>query len=296
MAMRTQKKVKRPPLLMTLAGIDPSAGAGIYRDLHVFHRGGGYGVAVATAMTVQNTLGVKAVYPIPVKVIREQWQHLFADRLPDGIKIGMLANKDIVREVMTCLQVYQEACQQQGKKGYVILDPVLISSSGHSLLEPRAWPLLIQKLFPLCSLITPNLPEAHALLGRDYQPEEDCPPEKMVKIILDLQQLGIKNVLLKGGHHPQQQVVEDWWGPFTEKPHFPLVILRSPRIHQRQGKQWRGTGCFLSSSILVHRCLRGDTLESLVAAKADLLQVMEELTKKKRPSWGQGGWNLDDFS
>ena len=147
------------PTVLTIAGSDCSAGAGLQADLKTVHACGGYALTVATAITAQNSQGVSAVYPLPTQIVQSQLQAIVDDYDIQAIKIGMLGNTEILKTVIAFLQ--------QINHPNVVLDPVLISSSGKPLLEHRALPILIHELLPQTRLITPNIPEVNALLNRE---------------------------------------------------------------------------------------------------------------------------------
>ncbi len=209
---------------LSIAGFDGSGGAGMQADLKTFSALECYGMTVLTALPVQNTCGVRNCYDIPLTAIEEQLEAIFDDIEPDSIKIGMLFSRSIIERVADFLRKHASHIP-------VVLDPVMVAKSGDALLQPDAVEILKAQLIPLACLITPNLPEARALVGAI--PEPELLGEKLL-------QLGPGAVLLKGGHADSltcddlllQQGASTW--------------LTSERIHS---KNTHGTGCTLSAAI-----------------------------------------------
>src|SRR5690606_16691645 len=165
-----------------------SGGAGIQADLKTFSALGAYGMAVLVALTAQNTHGVTGIHVVPSSFVTRQIDTLFADVRVDAVKIGMLADAEIARTVAEALERH--------RPGIVVLDPVMVATSGDRLLEPDAVAVLRERLLPLVSLITPNLPEAGDLLGVRRAVDLDEAKEQAVR----LRELGVPRVLVKGGH------------------------------------------------------------------------------------------------
>ncbi len=210
---------------LSIAGFDGSGGAGIQADLKTFSALGCYGMTVLTALPVQNTCGVRSCYEIPLKAIEEQLATIFEDIEPDSIKIGMLFSGSIIDLVADFLTHYAGSIP-------IVLDPVMVAKSGDSLLQPDAVDKMKKKLIPLATLITPNLPEAHALVGTIHEPE--ILGERLL-------QLGPEAVLLKGGHS-DQQTADD----LLLNQQGLCTWLTSERVHS---KNTHGTGCTLSAAI-----------------------------------------------
>lgn len=212
-----------PPHILTIAGSDPSGGAGIQADLKTVGALGGYGMSVITALTAQNTVGVQDIFHVPTDFIRSQIESLFSDIRIDAVKIGMLGTAACADAVSMALQTYT---------GPIVLDPVLVSTSGDSLSSDELQKTLTSCLLPLVTLITPNIPEAEALLGK--------PVNDLKSAAHDLLGLGAKAVLLKGGH-ANGNIVRDILCTPEE-----TFIFESPRIHT---ENTHGTGCTLSSAV-----------------------------------------------
>ncbi len=213
---------------LTIAGSDSGGGAGIQADLKTFSALGAYGMSVITALTAQNTQGVQAVHPIPADFIQAQCDAVFSDIRVDAVKIGMLAQADIIHAVAAALRQWQPAC--------VVLDPVMIAKGGHALLAPEAVTALRDDLLPLATLITPNLPEAAALLNQPEATTED----EMKAQGHTLLALGCRAVLMKGGHLGGEQS-PDWL--ITPEGEYAFRSKRLPT------KNTHGTGCTLSAAL-----------------------------------------------
>lgn len=212
---------------LSIAGFDGSGGAGIQADLKTFSALGCYGMTVLTALPVQNTFGVKKCYSIPLKSIEEQLHFLFEDILPDSIKLGMLFSSEIIEVVASFLSKYAQNIP-------IVLDPVMLAKSGDALLLPEAVQSLKTKLIPLATLITPNIPEAYALVGEDENNNELTLAEKLLI-------LGPKAVLLKGGHAIGTTATD-----LLLEQNLQKQLFSAPRI---DSKNTHGTGCTLSAAI-----------------------------------------------
>ena len=237
-----------PPVALTIAGSDPSGGAGIQADLKTFSALGGYGCAVITALTAQNTRGVTGVLPIPAAFVADQLDTLFADVAIDTVKIGMIANADIAAVVAEALRTYQPR--------YVVLDPVMVATSGDRLLEPDAESVLRHELLPLADLITPNLDEAATMLGAEPAADADQIRDQLRA----LRSEGAKRVLLKGGHLDGDDLATD----FLIGPQGTIHELSARRVRTRNT---HGTGCTLSSAIAVLRPGAANWLSAVRGAK-----------------------------
>jgi hydroxymethylpyrimidine/phosphomethylpyrimidine kinase len=217
--------------VLTIAGSDPSGGAGIQADLKTFSALGGYGMAVLTGLTAQNTLGVRSVHPVPPRFVAEQLDAVFDDVHVDAVKIGMLGTAGVIHAVADVLAVRRPP--------YVVLDPVMVAKSGHRLLDPDAVSALRTRLLPIVHLVTPNLPEAADLLGAPVASDESTMHQQAVA----LAGLG-PAVLLKGGHLGGAESPDLFrQGEVTRR-------FTAPRIGTKSD---HGTGCTLSSAIA---CLR----------------------------------------
>lgn len=216
-----------PLTALTIAGSDPSGGAGIQSDLRTFAAFGVAGLSVITAITVQSSLGVQAVYPVDAEIVAAQLSTLLEDTQPDAVKIGMLGGADQVQAVTDVLRRFRPA--------NIVLDPVLSSSGGAALLDAAGRQLLLTELMPLCDLVTPNLGEAALLTGRPVYDKETMHTAGKALIAM-----GARAVLVKGGHLPG--VPQDWLFRLGDAP-VEYQCSRVPTDHSH------GTGCLLSSAI-----------------------------------------------
>ncbi len=216
-----------PPIALTIAGSDSGGGAGIQADLKTFHTFGVFGCSALTAVTAQNTTEVAAVYTLPEEIVREQIRAVATDLPPDAVKTGMLANAALVECVAQAIAEYQLS-------NYV-LDPVMISTSGHRLLDQEAEDTIRRRLIPLATVVTPNLHEAHILTGLAVETPSDL--ADAAKAILDL---GAGAVLVKGGHLAGDVVVDLLRTEESEH------VWSRPRIDTPAG---HGTGCTLSAAL-----------------------------------------------
>src|SRR5690606_34535796 len=221
------------PVTLTIAGSDPSGGAGIQADLKTFSALGAYGTAVLVALTAQNTHGVTGVHVVPTAFITQQLETLVADVSVDAVKIGMLANAEVVNTVADFLERHRPPS--------VVLDPVMVATSGDRLLDASAVRDLRDRLLPLADLVTPNLPEAAALLETEPARED----EEIIRQADALRELGVARVLLKGGHRVESAESADYYvdGDVSR-------WLRAPRVDTTHT---HGTGCTLSSAIAALR-------------------------------------------
>lgn len=237
---------RRYPVALSIAGSDSSGGAGIQADIKTFSALGVYGATAITAITAQNTRGVYAQHAIPPQLVYDQIVAVMEDVSPAVIKVGMLANADVVDAVAEALMRYDVP---------VILDPVMVSSSGHRLLSVEAEEVVKQRLMPMATLLTPNIPEMQALTSMPLSSDD----EKR-EAAEHLMALGARAILLKGGHEEgatksdilYQHGAED----ITAMP-FTLPTIATRNIH--------GTGCTLSSAIAAYMA-RGYALTEAVAA------------------------------
>lgn len=214
--------------VLTIAGSDSGGGAGIQADLKTFSALGCYGTSVITAVTAQNTLGIKSIHSIPVHVIIDQLQAVLTDIKPVAIKIGMINRAEVVDAI------YKELIKYD--KVPIILDPVMVATSGHKLIEPNTIIHLKEKLFAAATLITPNIDEAIILSGQKINSVE-----QMITAGKNIVNQGVNAVLIKGGHLPGLIMYD----VLIERDHEP-VIFESPFI---PSKNLHGTGCTLSSAI-----------------------------------------------
>jgi hydroxymethylpyrimidine/phosphomethylpyrimidine kinase len=216
------------PVALTIAGSDPSGGAGIQADLKTFTAFGVYGTSVITALTAQNTRGVKGVEVISPAFVRAQLSSVMTDVRINAIKTGMLANADLIVAIQRALMSAPQLP--------LVLDPVMVATSGHSLLAADAVDALRRLLIPRATIVTPNIPEAARLLGVDAA----ASVEQMVAQAQALRQLGCRAVLLKGGHGDGAAATDILVIGET------VTRIEKPRIDTINT---HGTGCTLSAAI-----------------------------------------------
>ncbi|MCP2263845.1 bifunctional hydroxymethylpyrimidine kinase/phosphomethylpyrimidine kinase [Promicromonospora thailandica] len=239
-----------PVVALTVAGSDPSGGAGIQADLKTFAALGGYGCAVLTGLTAQSTTGVTRVHPVPADMVTAQLETLFADVAVDAVKIGMTTDAAVARAVAAVLRDLRAGADRP----VVVLDPVMVATSGDRLLAADAEAVLRDELLPLADLVTPNLPEAAVLLG--ISPARDA--AEAAAQATALLRLGPGHALVKGGHLDGPQAVDQLAGPDG------VVALRAPRVATRNT---HGTGCTLSSACAVLRPAHDGWAPAVRAAK-----------------------------
>ncbi|EPC00033.1 hypothetical protein L861_07665 [Litchfieldella anticariensis FP35 = DSM 16096] len=246
------------PNVLTIAGSDPSGGAGIQADLKTFSALGAYGTSVITALTAQNTRGVTGVHPIPADFIATQLETLFDDVAIDAVKIGMVASRDVAETIREALTRHRPR--------WIVLDPVMVAKSGDVLVDDAGIRAVRELLVPLADLITPNLPEAAVLLDTTTPNT----PDAMEALLPQLTSLGTRHVLLKGGHLRGERC------PDLLVNNGQAQWLDGPRIAT---DNLHGTGCSLSSAITA--CLaHDDDLPTAVAqAKRWLSAALEASTR-----------------
>ncbi|MBB3914456.1 bifunctional hydroxymethylpyrimidine kinase/phosphomethylpyrimidine kinase [Rhizobium fabae] len=232
--------------VLSIAGSDPSGGAGIQADLKAFSARGVYGMAVVTALTAQNTQGVSGVHLVPPQFVADQINAVFADVRVDAVKIGMIANAGIAEAVAAALAGHRDIP--------IVIDPVMIAKGGAALLAPEAVDVLTRRLLPLATLLTPNLPEAAALL---HQPVAANRAE-MAAQAEQLRALGPAAVLVKGGH--------------LESDESPDVLATADGLHWFEArrvptKNTHGTGCTLSSALAAELAKGASAREAVAIAK-----------------------------
>ncbi len=238
----------RIPNCLSIAGVDPSGGAGVLADVKAMSASGAYAAGVVTALTAQNTCGVTGVMPVPPAFVTEQLETLFADVAIDAVKIGMLADPGIISAVAESLRKHRPA--------WIVLDPVMVAKSGDRLLAEEALAALKTELIPMADVITPNLPEAEALLGRPIAGREAMPAAARDLFRLMTTKKG--GVLLKGGHLASGEAASDLY--FDGEDHW----FESPRLAT---KNTHGTGCTLSSMLAAQLAFSQEPLRAVAVAK-----------------------------
>ena len=263
---------------LSIAGSDPSGGAGIQADLKTFAANGVYGMSVITALTAQNTTGVKDIYTIPADFVKEQLECVFEDIPPDAVKIGMQGDADSIRVICDILSGYKkntmaDAAEPDLNTMKIVIDPVMVSTSGHDLINEESYRVLCDYLLPMADIITPNLPEAEKLTGMTITSHKGMlDAAKLLRRYFDC------SVLIKGGHALFCDTFTEY-----EKCLFPDPVLKhastdllllfdddkpvflySDRI---DNPNTHGTGCTLSSAIAAGLALGKDMKTAVREAK-----------------------------
>ena len=240
--------------VLTIAGSDPSGGAGIQADLKTFAALGCFGMTAITALTAQNTCGVRAIHPVPPDMLGAQIDAVLEDIGADAVKVGMLHSPEIVRTVAQAIDRHHLS--------RVVFDPVMVATSGAKLIDDPAIAVLVAELFPRATLITPNLDEAALLVGRPLVCAQD-----MAQAAAELLANGARAVLLKGGHLAGD-VVMDLLLPAEGEP----LWMQAPRIATANT---HGTGCTLSSAIAAHLALGAPLIDAVQQARAFVRQALQ---------------------
>ena len=244
--------MKRYPTTLIIAGSDSGGGAGIQADIKTCTALGVYATTAITAITAQNTLGVHGIQAVTPEMVKKQIYAILQDFTVDCIKIGMLCNAQIATAVADVLQDVNIP---------IIVDPVMVSTSGHKLLSNDAITTIIDHLFPLTEVITPNIHEATLLSGVDIICEEDIAHAANI-----LQQRGCRAVLIKGGHLVGSEATDHLY--LHDKKHY---TFSTPYISTQNT---HGTGCTLSSAIAAYRALGYDLYRAVKQAKEYVSQAI----------------------
>ena len=259
------------PIALTIAGSDSSGGAGIQADLKTFAALGVYGASVITALTAQNTTGVSGIHQVPAEFVSAQIDAVFSDLAVGAVKIGMVAHPPVIDAIVAGLARWSPK--------HVVLDPVMVATSGDRLLAAEAVEALRTKLIPLASVITPNLPEAAALLDEPVAAGETAVEDQGRRLLA----MGCKAVLIKGGHGEGAESIDYLIGANG------TIVLAAPRVAT---KNTHGTGCSLSSAVAAELA-KGESMETAVRnAKA---WVSAAIAAADRFSVGRGHGPIHHF-
>ncbi|WP_162063755.1 bifunctional hydroxymethylpyrimidine kinase/phosphomethylpyrimidine kinase [Vibrio taketomensis] len=250
----TTHSFSHTPIVLTIAGSDSGGGAGIQADIKAISATGSFACSVITAITSQNTLGVSAIFPIPLEHVESQLDAVFSDLNIVAVKVGMLADANIIKVVANKIKQYQPK--------HLVIDPVMVATSGDLLLEQSAISTLKTELIPLADIITPNLPEGAALTGLAVPHNQD----QMTAMIEDLRALGAKAVLLKGGHLEQDENSND-------------LLIQTESVHLISAKRCatkntHGTGCTLSSALASYLAQGNEMQTAVELAKQYISQAI----------------------
>ncbi len=261
--------IEKPPVALTIAGSDSSGGAGIQADLKTFHALGVYGMSAITALTAQNTQGVTGIFPVDAEFVTRQVATTVRDIPPDAVKTGMLANRAVVAAVA-------EAAERHRFRA-LIVDPVMVATTGALLLEPDAVEAIRERLLPWATLLTPNAPEAGTLLGRAIESTNQLASAARVLV----EDLGARAVLVKGGDLSGNDLVDVFYD--GER----LELFRSPRIRTNST---HGSGCALASAVAAYVARGNGLLEAVRRARQWVRRGIETA-----PPLGQGRGPLNLF-
>lgn len=229
---------------LTIAGSDSSGGAGIQADLKTMTALGVYGMSAITALTAQNTTGVQSIFEVTPKFLEDELDSIFTDIFPDSVKIGMVSNADLIRVIS------KKLIEHNAKN--IVVDPVMVSTSGSKLMADGAKETLLSELFKVADIITPNIPEAEALTGQSIKSKDD-----MVEASKKIGEFFEGYILLKGGHSADN--ADDLLYKNLEKIWIKGERIENPNTH--------GTGCTLSSAIASYLAMGHDVPESVHLAK-----------------------------
>jgi len=265
------RKVYQYPSVLTIAGSDSGGGAGIQADLKTFSALGCYGTSAITAITIQNTLGVTGIHSIPADTVQGQIIAVMDDIRPAAIKIGMVHSTELAIAISATLKAYPDTP--------VIFDPVMVATSGDKLIKEDTVSVLKEILFPLMTLITPNLDEAEILTGQHITNAEE-----MRSAARSLLQTGCAAVLLKGGHLKGPKLFDVYISADGEEEIFESDYIDSENVH--------GTGCTLSSAIAAY-IATGNLLSEAIAKARNY--VHEAILHGKNVKTGQGHGPLNHF-
>lgn len=263
------------PNTLTIAGVDPSGGAGVLADIKAMSALGAYATGVIAALTAQSTQGVTGIYPVDPSFIKQQIDTLFNDVRIDAVKIGMLGQQPVIRTVVDALA--------QWKPKYLVLDPVMVAKSGDHLLEKAATSEMREAMLPLSTMITPNLPEAGVLL--EMRPAETVKEmygvaEKLRRLMADKED---RWVFLKGGHLPGPECTDLLYN--GDK----MIEMPAQRINT---KNTHGTGCTLSAALAA---LLPQTTDAVQAAKAAKEYLYKAIARSGDLTVGSGHGPVNHF-
>ncbi len=236
---------------LTIAGSDSCGGAGIQADIKTMSALGVYAASAITAITVQNTKGVYGIQNVEPEIVKGQIEAVMEDIHPDAIKIGMVNDCDTIRAIAETLKKYQESFQ------HLVIDPVMVSTSGCRLMQEDALDVFITELLPLATLLTPNIPEAEILANRKIENVEDIKAAAAA-----ISKLGCRYVLIKGGHFDGEEKIDYLFEDGKQKTSYRGISVNTRNTH--------GTGCTLSSAITSYLAREMDMNTAIAMAKTYL--------------------------
>lgn len=283
--------MKTYPRVLTVAGSDSGGGAGIQADIKSISATGSYAASAITAVTVQNTLGVEAVHPVPVDTIVAQIRAVLSDIGADAVKIGMLHSAEVVLAVRDAL-LHARSEGWLPEPYNIVLDPVMVATSGHRLIEESAITVLRSELLPLARVVTPNIPEAEILIGRRITSQNDLPAAARElsakasggRLAGDLPERPV-SVLMKAGHLTDDRLVDVFYNAEDDRiVELPSARIDTPNTH--------GTGCTLSSAFASYLA-QGLGLDD--AARAATEYIHDAIASGSQYSIGHGHGPVDHF-
>jgi len=257
--------------VLSIAGFDGSGGAGIQADTKTISALGCYATNVLTALPVQNTQGVRNIYSIPMEAVKEQLDCIFDDITPDAVKIGMVHTPELVEIIKDKLILYPEIP--------IVFDPVMVATSGHHLINQETVQEIVDQLFPLATIITPNMDEASVLVNQSINNLED-----MEQAIIQISEMNINSVLLKGGHLKTEELTSLFLDEEKDIHRFSFPKLETNNTH--------GSGCTLSSAIASYLALGKKLLEAVTLAQSYVHLAIENSSNVKI---GKGNGPLNHF-
>lgn len=263
-------KIYTYPAVLTIAGSDSGGGAGIQADLKTFAALGCFGTSAITAITVQNTRGVAAIHPVPAAIVQGQIAAVMEDIKPAAIKIGMVHSAELVQTIATQLKKYAVP---------VVLDPVMVATSGDKLIADHTIEKLKQELLPLAAVVTPNLDEAQVLAGMQIRDVTDM--KKAARVMLET---GCRSVLVKGGHLKGPRLYDVYLHQNGDMRIYESVAIVSYNTH--------GTGCTLSSAIAAFLARGMELAEAIAHARGYVHQAIDH---GKDVKTGEGHGPLNHF-
>lgn len=261
-----------PPCVVTIAGTDPSGGAGIQADIKAISATGSYAASIITALVAQNTQGVQAIQEVPTPFVRQQFDSVFQDLPVKAVKIGMLHHQQMIDTVSKALEHYRPAI--------IVFDPVMVAKNGCALIDPTTIDFLKERLLQQCSVITPNIPEAEKLLNRTITSRA-----AMGEAAATLGQQFQLDVLVKGGHFASDEAADVLYVSHTKQLHW----FHQPRVPTHNT---HGTGCSLSAAIASYLAQNFTLVEAIATAKRYLTQAIQAGSQLQL---GQGHGPVDHF-
>ena len=259
------------PSVLSIAGSDSGGGAGIQADLKTFAALGCFGTTAITAITVQNTLGVTGIHSVPAEIVSSQIAAVMDDIQPSAIKIGMIHTVELCRVIRDTLKRYPQIP--------VVLDPVMVATSGNKLMLDETVSFLKQELFPLAAIVTPNLDEAGILCNASIAHRHD-----MLYAAKEILHTGCRSVLVKGGHLKSKRIVDVYMHKNGQQADFESSYINTGNVH--------GTGCTLSSAIAAYLALNNSLEESVRKAR---IYTRKAIKAGKDVKTGNGNGPLNHF-